>query len=167
MAQEIKEKYCYMSTDFQQELNSLGIASGISKECELPDGHKITLSVERFKSPEILFQPLLVGVDQAGIHELAYNSAVKCDPDIRKQLFANIILSGGNTIFPKIKEKLNRDIKSLAPSGIDIVVKAPPERKHLAWIGGAILSSLDKFKMWVTRGDYDESGPSVVHKKCF
>lgn len=167
VAQEIKEKYCYMSTDFQQELNSLGIASGISKECELPDGHKITLSVERFKSPEILFQPLLVGVDQAGIHELAYNSAVKCDPDIRKQLFANIILSGGNTIFPKIKEKLNRDIKSLAPSGIDIVVKAPPERKHLAWIGGAILSSLDKFKMWVTRGDYDESGPSVVHKKCF
>ena len=106
-------------------------------------------------------------MDQAGIHELAYNSAVKCDPDIRKQLFANIILSGGNTIFPKIKEKLNRDIKSLAPSGIDIVVKAPPERKHLAWIGGAILSSLDKFKMWVTRGDYDESGPSVVHKKCF
>ncbi|OMJ73835.1 hypothetical protein SteCoe_27385 [Stentor coeruleus] len=167
VAQDIKEKYCYLSTDYQQELNSLGISSGISRECELPDGNKIILSVERFKSPEILFQPLLYGVDQAGIHELAYNSAVKCDADIRRQLCGNIILSGGNTMFPKIKEKLNRDIKSLAPSNIDIVVKAPPERKHLAWIGGAILSSLDKFKMWINRGEYDEFGAAVVHRKCF
>lgn len=167
IAQDIKEKYCYLSTDYQQELNYVGTNSSIMKECELPDGNKIMLSSERFKSPEILFQPLLVGVDQAGIHELAYNSAVKCDVDIRKQLFGNIILSGGNTIFPKIKMKLTRDIKSLAPSNIDINVKAPPERKHLAWIGGAILSSLDRFKMWITRSEFDEYGPSVVHRKCF
>ena len=167
IAQDIKEKYCYLSTDYQQELNMVGTNPSISKECELPDGNKITLTAERFKSPEILFQPLLVGVDQSGIHELAYNAAVKCDQDIRKQLFGNIILSGGNTIFPKIKMKLSRDIKSLAPSNIDINVKAPPERKHLPWIGGAILSSLERFKMWISRSEYDEFGPAVVHRKCF
>jgi actin, other eukaryote len=167
VAQELKEKHCYMSTDYQQELNSVGLNPGIHKECELPDGSKIMLSVERFKSPEILFQPLLVGVDQAGIHELAYNAAQKCDGDIRRQLFANIIISGGNTIFPKIKEKLMRDIKSLAPNNYDIIVKAPPERKHLSWIGGAILSSLEKFRMWVGRSDYDEFGTAVVHRRCF
>ena len=167
VAQDIKEKYCFISTDYQQEMNSVSMSTGIAKECELPDGNKIILSIERFKSPEILFQPLLIGVDQAGIHELTYNSAIKCDPDIRKQLFGNIILRGGNTIFPKIKEKIARDIKSLAPSNIDITVKAPPERKHLAWIGGAILSSLDKFKMWINRGEYDEAGPGIVNRKCF
>jgi actin len=167
IAQDIKEKYCYLSTDYQQELNMVGTNPSISKECELPDGNKIILAGERFKSPEILFQPLLVGVDQAGIHELAYNAAVKCDQDIRKQLFGNIILSGGNTIFPKIKLKLSRDIKSLAPSNIDINVKAPPERKHMAWIGGAILSSLSGFKMWISRSEYDDYGPAVVHRKCF
>ena len=167
VAQELKEKHCYLSTDYQQEMNAVGMSMSMTKECELPDGNKIMLSSERFKSPEILFQPLLVGVDQAGIHELTYNAAVKCDVDIRKQLFGNIILSGGNTIFPKIKDKLSRDIKSLAPGNIDTMVKAPPERKNLAWIGGAILSSLDRFKMWVGRGEYDEYGPAVVHRKCF
>jgi actin, other eukaryote len=167
VAQDIKEKYCYVSTDFQQELNSIGNASGIAKECELPDGNRIMLSIERFKSPEILFTPALCGSDQPGIHELTYNSAGKCDPDIRPQLLSNIILSGGNTTFPKIKERIIRDIKSLAASNIDIIVKAPPERKHLAWIGGAILSSLDKFKIWINRPEYEEAGPGIVHRKCF
>lgn len=167
VAQDLKEKYCYMSLDFQQEINAVGMSSGIAKECELPDGNRITLSVERFKSPEILFQPMLVGVDQPGIHELTHNSVVKCDVDIRRELLGNIILSGGNTIFPKIKEKLARDIKSLAPSNLDVVVKAPPERKHLAWIGGAILSSLDKFKMWINHGEYEEYGVNIVNRKCF
>lgn len=167
VAQDLKEKHCYMSIDFQQEINAVGMASGVLKECELPDGNKITLGVERFKSPEILFQPQLIRVEQPGIHELAHNSSLKCDVDIRKQLLKNIILSGGNTIFPKIREKLARDIKSLAPSNVDVVVKAPPERKHLAWIGGAILSSLDKFKMWINHAEYEEYGTNVVNRKCF
>ena len=43
-----------------------------------------------------------------------------------------------------------------------------PERKYSAWIGGSILASLETFhKMWITKEEYDESGPSIVHKKCF
>lgn len=167
IAQDIKEKLCYLSPDYQQELNVALTTSSVAREYELPDGRSITLTVERFRSPEIMFQPLLIGKDQPGIHELSYNAIMKCDQDIRRELFGNIILSGGNTMFSRIKDKVQRDVKALAPSNLDVLVKAPPERKHLPWIGGAILSSLDKFRMWINRSDFEEYGPSVVHRKCF
>ena len=45
---------------------------------------------------------------------------------------------------------------------------APPERKYSVWIGGSILASLSTFQqMWISKQEYDESGPSIVHRKCF
>ena len=110
---------------------------------------------------------MLLGKDQLGIHELTFNSIIKCDQDIRKELFGNVVLSGGNTMFPRIKEKLWRDIKALAPSNVDILVKAPPERKHLPWIGAAILSSIENFGFWMNKQEYDAGGATVIHSKCF
>jgi actin-related protein len=49
-----------------------------------------------------------------------------------------------------------------------IKIIAPPERKYSVWIGGSILSSLSTFQqMWIRKSEYDESGPSIVHRKCF
>ena len=92
----------------------------------------------------------------------------KCDIDIRKELYANIVLSGGTTMYPGLNDRLMRELKMVVPSSIPIKVLAPPERKYSVWIGGSILSSLSSFQnMWITKNEYDECGPSIVHRKCF
>jgi len=92
---------------------------------------------------------------------------MKCDVDIRKDLYANIVLSGGSTMFDGLSDRVTKEVVALAPSTMKIKVVAPPERKYSVWIGGSILASLSTFdNMWIEKEDYDESGPSIVHKKC-
>jgi actin beta/gamma 1 len=121
-----------------------------------------------FRAPEALFQPSLIGLESTGIHETTYNSIMKCDVDIRKDLYSNIVMSGGTTMYPGIADRMQKEITALAPSSMKIKIVAPPERKYSVWIGGSILASLSTFQqMWVSKQEYDESGPSIVHRKCF
>jgi actin-related protein len=93
---------------------------------------------------------------------------MKADVDIRKDLYANIVLSGGTTMFSGMAERMNKEITALAPASIKVKIVAPPERKYSVWIGGSILASLSTFQsMWISKEEYDESGPSIVHRKCF
>jgi len=68
----------------------------------------------------------------------------------------------------RIADRMQKEITALAPSTIKIKIIAPPERKYSCWIGGSILASLSTFQqMWISKAEYDESGPSIVHRKCF
>jgi len=90
-----------------------------------------------------------------------------CDVDVRREMYANIILSGGTTMFEGIGERMNKEITALAPATMKIKVLAPPERKYSVWIGGGTMAGLSSFQqMWITKGEYDESGPTIVHRKC-
>ena len=103
-----------------------------------------------------------------GIHELVYKSIMQCDIGVRRTLYANTVLSGGTSMYPGIADRMQKEMTSLAPSSMKIKVIASPERKYSVWIGGAILSSLSTFQqMWITKEEYDECGPSIVHRKCF
>jgi len=115
-----------------------------------------------------MLQPAFLGVVKAAIHETTFNSIMKCDVDIRKDLYANNVMSGGTTMFPGIADRMQKEITSMAPSTMKIKIIAPPERKYSVWIGGSILASLSTFQqMWISKQEYDESGPSIVHRKCF
>jgi actin beta/gamma 1 len=93
---------------------------------------------------------------------------MKCDLDIRHELYANIILSGGTSMFPGIAERIQKEVRALAPSNMQVNVIAAPERQYSTWIGGAKLAASDDFEaMWISKQEYDEGGPSIVHKKCF
>lgn len=79
-----------------------------------------------------------------------------------------MVMSGGTTMYPGIPERLEKEMVTLAPSAMKIKISAPEERKFSVWIGGSILSSLSTFQqMWISKPEYDESGPNIVHRKCF
>ncbi|EWS71403.1 actin (macronuclear) [Tetrahymena thermophila SB210] len=165
---DIKEKYCYVALDYEAELKAYQNNSSKHKQYQFPDGKMITIQDQRFRVPELLFKPDFIGNEQKGISELAFHSIMSCDIDLRRNLYENIVLSGGTTMFDGFAERISKDINALAPLSIKAEVIALPQRKYSAFIGGSILSSLSSFQSkWITKAEYDEEGTSIVHRKCF
>ena len=162
--QNIREQLAYTALDFNLEMRKAPTA--LEKSLTLPDGKVITLGNERFRCAEGLFNPDLIGRPGSGVHNYTFQGIMKCDAGIRQNLFENIILAGGYTMFPGIAERLTKELTALAPPNTRINVTAPPNRKYSAWIGGSTLASLSTFQdMCISKAEYDESGPSIVYQK--
>jgi actin len=164
----IKEELCYVAEDFEDEIKLASVSSDLETPYEMPDDTVVTIGSERFRCAELLFRPALACIDQVGIHQAADTSIMKCEVKIRKDLYRNVVLAGGNTMFPGIEGRMQKELTELAPIAVQVKVVAQRERAPLSWKGGSILASLDSFQ-WISKAEYDESGqdPSVVHRKCF
>ncbi|GFR41147.1 hypothetical protein Agub_g1811 [Astrephomene gubernaculifera] len=169
IVRDIKERLAYVALDLPSELATARSSGLLAREYTLPDGNTVRLGEERFRCAEVLFDPSLLGAEGGtGLHQLLAASVAACDLDVRRELLGNVVLSGGTTLLEGLPARLTRELTALAPPACPVRVVAPPERKYLVWIGGSVLASLPTFAdKWITREEYDEYGPAVVHRKCF
>ncbi|KAI0015274.1 actin-related protein, ARP1 class [Xylariomycetidae sp. FL0641] len=142
-----------------------GNDQGKAADYILPDGQRLRVGAERFRAPEILFDPEIIGSEYPGIHQIVTDAINRTDLDLRKALYGNIVLSGGSTLTKGFGDRLLSEVKKLAVKDMRIKIFAPPERKYSTWIGGSILAGLSTFrKMWVSIDDWHED-PDIIHKK--
>lgn len=142
----IKEKLCYVAMDPEREMRLSKIVAGMEITWMTPDGDIIPLNYERFLAPECIFDPTRIKKEIEPLHVEIFNAISQCDEEMRENLFSSIILSGGSTMFPGIKERLTKEIKEQIPESVDVKIIAPPERMYSAWMGGTVAASLRDFQ---------------------
>lgn len=159
--EDIKEKLCYVANDWTNETK---VNPDLIKQIyPIPSIGDIPVGQERFNCPEILFQPSTFGIEGISIHEMISNSIAKCDPTYRADLYQNIILGGGNTLFSGMIERLEKELKAISPSIMKINILGNAERGTSAWHGGSIMATNSGLvNNWITKSQYDEVGPSIV-----
>ena len=167
IVKDIKIKSCYVALDYEEEIKSVE-----KYDYEMPDGTNICIKYQRIKCPESLFKPFMIqnlGDNIENIGQTCYDSIQKCNSDKKIDFYNCIVLSGGTSMFNGLPERFTKEIKALVPESIkeEVKVIASPERKFASWNGGSILSSISTFdKEWITKTEYEESGATIVHRKC-
>ena len=163
IVKDIKEKLCFVALDFENEESTVKSNHNLEKPYELPDGNFIYVSDVRFRCPEVLFQPEVIGVKKNGIHHVINDSINKINSEIRNEFYKNINLCGGSTMFQGIEHRLAKEIKTL--SSVSTKITAMPERKYLPWIGGSIFSSISTAQdLFITQKEYHDCGVSILNK---
>ena len=161
---DVKEKLAYVPIDYKQEMTS----SISDLAYQLPDGQVVYLGRELVSGPQAFFQPSLIGMKSDGIHSIIYKNIQNSELDIRNCFYKNIVIAGGNTMYPGMCERLCKEITKLAPQCIKVNVIAPINRKYSSWNGGSILSTLSgnpSNRECLSKQEYDEYGPNAVKRK--
>ncbi|XP_043931422.1 actin, clone 302-like [Protopterus annectens] len=166
IVRDIKEKLCYVSQDPDTECSTNEVSY------TLPDGQILKLGNERFRAPEVLFKPALIGKDHFGVHESLCHAIIQSDSELRQTFLENIVLAGGTTLLPGLASRLQNEICSMVSGDVSasVHVRRPVDMDEdfVVWSGGAMLASLPAFRYaWISRQEYEECGSSIVYRKCF
>lgn len=160
----IKEKYTHVAIDYDLELKNLPIEDTYEM---LPDGKTIKIGKESINCPELYFNPQLNNLDVDSVHKGIYQSIMSCDTDVHENMFGNIVVSGGSSMFKGFPERIEKEVTKLAPKNRKVKVNAITERKYGAFIGATKLASFSSFpQMAISYEEYQEQGPGLVCIKC-
>ncbi|MBN3304662.1 ARP2 protein, partial [Amia calva] len=173
----LKEELCYVGYNVDQEQRLARETTVLVQTFTLPDGRVVKVGGERFEAPEALFQPHLINVEGVGVAELLFNTIQAADIDTRSEFYKHIVLSGGSTMYPGLPSRLERELKQLYLERVlkgdtekltkfKIRIEDPPRRKHMVFLGGAVLADImkDKDSFWMSRAEYGERGVAVLDK---
>lgn len=165
---EIKEKLCYVAHDFDAEITK----SQTSSECDSKYGNldeydEIVISNERFRCPEILFQPHFCGHSSDGVDQLIMESILQCPEEKKTDLLNNILITGGSSLFLNMAERIERCLKKMPNPPEQFNIHSPKDRQYSVWTGTSIFASSPTYDQTaITKEEYDDIGISLVCKKC-
>uniref|UniRef100_A0A1A8HAZ4 Actin-related protein 6 n=2 Tax=Nothobranchius korthausae TaxID=1143690 RepID=A0A1A8HAZ4_9TELE len=190
---QVKEDVCYVSQQFYKDMEialSKGEDNSVVRDYVLPDfssikkgfckpreemvlsgkyktGEQILrLANERFAVPEMLFHPSDIGIQEMGLPEAIVHSVQSLPEEMQPHFYQNIILTGGNTLFPGFRERLEAELRSLVPAHLPVSVILPSNPVSYSWEGGKLLAhSPDYEEMVVTREEFEENGHAVCEEK--
>ncbi|XP_077452215.1 actin-related protein 6 isoform X2 [Stigmatopora argus] len=190
---QVKEDVCFVSQDFYKDMavaQLKGRDNTVMRDYVLPDfgaikkgfckpadqvvlsgkyktGEQILrLANERFAVPEMLFRPSDIGIREMGLPEAIVDSVASLSEDMQPHMYGNIILTGGNVLFPGFRERLEAELRSLVPAHVPVKVTLPENPITYAWEGGKLVANdPDYEEMVVTRDDYEENGHFVCEEK--
>ncbi|CAO1631337.1 unnamed protein product [Parajaminaea phylloscopi] len=174
---KLKEKVCFTSYDLALDKRLAEETTTLVESYTLPDGRVIKVGSERFEAPECMFQPHLVDVEQPGVAELLFNTIQSAAVDVRTELYKHIVLSGGSSMYPGLPSRLEKEMKQLYLSKVlhgdgsrlknfKLRVEDPPRRKHMVFLGGAVLADIMKSResFWVSRSEWYEQGAASLDR---
>jgi actin-related protein 2 len=149
---EIKEALCYATINPKKESKMAQETTVLDKEYVLPNGDTIIIGRERFMAPEILMKPELIDCEDDGIADMIFKSIANCPLDMKKDLAANIWLSGGTTMIPGLSSRIEHDIKELYVKlfkgnreqlkKFPVIVHDPPSRKNAVFMGASFFGKI-------------------------
>jgi len=189
-----KEDCCFVTTDWDADVSlarERGDKNTIARDYVLPDfttirrgfmkSHEestgkpmegeqlVRMNNERFMVPEVLFRPSDIGITQMGLPEAVVQSINSCEVSAQPWLYNNILLTGGNSAFPGMAERLQMEVRKLAPCDVQVqVTVGGDEPSEHAWRGGASLANDPSFtQLCVTKEDYLERGFQACQQKFY
>lgn len=183
---QAKEDVCYVSLDFQRDMISTR-ERGNSILCEyvLPnfsdhrrgyiknredktrntDEQSLVLGVERIATPEILFHPSDIGVEQMGLAEAIVHSISLTPKEMHPHLYSNIVITGGNAMFRGFKNRIEAEVRKLALSDYTVCVTLGDNPVTYSWFGGRVVAKNMSGVEPVTSAEYKEFGPNICQKR--
>ncbi|CAG9794352.1 unnamed protein product [Diatraea saccharalis] len=186
---QVKEDSCFVSQDFMNDMEiakKKGSANTCIKDYILPDyttirrgylrdivkpnedleQQTLRLNNERFSIPELLFHPSDVGIPQMGIPEAIMHSINSCPEENMESLLENIVLYGGNAMFPGFRDRVFNEVRSLALDHFDVNVYLPDKPITYAWEGGKhIFRDPDFYSFCMTKEEYEEEGKALAFER--
>eukprot|EP00897_Mesotaenium_endlicherianum_P001146 jgi/Mesen1/11031/ME000098S10429 len=152
---EMKEDLCYVSADFKREMQLALETTILVKSYTLPDGRVIKVGAERFQAPEALFTPELMDKEGDGLADVVFRAIQEMDIDNRmvtelKERYLRVVLRGNRDGLRKLRLR----------------IEDPPRRKHMVFLGGAVLADImkDKPEFWISKQEYEEEGVKCLRK---
>lgn len=168
LAKEIKEKMALCVNNPKRERER--IKEGLTKYnrvVKLPDNSKLRINYERFMIAEPLFDPKLVHIDYVSLPEIIAKIIKFWDRENWRDLLSNVILSGGGSLIPGLKEKISSELKKYFSNKLQDKIKvfAASGRENMAWIGASVLFGLDKLEGWIKNPSLEQGQENRKEEK--
>lgn len=132
--------------------------------------HQLHLNVERIKVPEIMFQPSIIGLDQAGIVEIIEQILRSVDSKTQDALMKNVLVTGTHSLYPGLIERLESELRAIRPIGSELHVRRAADPRLDAWKGAAMwaASNPDELKKAsITRKEFLEAGEDYLKEFAY
>lgn len=166
LSMDIKNKICYVAIDSEKEKHNVQDSTVL-----LPDGLQLNIKDQKYKASEIFFNPtLLEKMNKMTLVDYFKESIDKVDYNLKRELYKNVIFSGGNTLMAGFKERFMIELRKILPAKVKNIVEYSDnsiiEGICSVWTGGSIYSTINSSEaFWISKQDYEENGACIVQKK--